>query len=93
MPLLVLSARQLGKTPRVRKSYYQLAEEIERQWNFAIDAMGMTFEPWRYGGQPYATNSAEMCGDIRHYHHLFFPGRRSTSTPGESGRHNRLKHE
>src|SRR5216684_69609 len=47
--------------PAVRKAYQQLAEEIEAQWNFAIGVLGITFEPWRYKGQPYATNSAEMC--------------------------------
>src|SRR6266851_251323 len=58
--------------PAVRKAYQQLAEEIEAQWNFASDVMGITFEPWRYKGQPYATNSVEMCGDVRNHRHLYF---------------------
>src|SRR6266853_2493009 len=58
--------------PAVRKAYQPLAEEIEAQWNFAKAAMGITFEPWRYEGQPYATNSAEMCSDVRNHHHLYF---------------------
>jgi hypothetical protein len=58
--------------PVVRRAYYQLAEEIEQQWNFALDVMGMTFEPWRFEGQPYNTNSAEMCGDVRNNRHLYF---------------------
>src|SRR6266852_2510494 len=37
--------------PAVRRAYYQLAEEIEQQWNFAVDVMGMPLEPWRYDGQ------------------------------------------
>jgi hypothetical protein len=58
--------------PAVRTAYHQLAEEIEAQWNFARDVMGMTFEPWRYEGQPYGTNSAVMCGDVRDHRHLYF---------------------
>ncbi len=58
--------------PAVSTPYHQLAEEIEQQWNFAIVWMGITFEPWAYAGQPYATNSAEMCGDVRNRHHLYF---------------------
>jgi len=26
--------------------------------------MGITLEPWKYEGQPYDTNSAEMCSDV-----------------------------
>ena len=58
--------------PAVRKAYQHLAKEIEAQWNFARDVMGITFEPWRYEGQPYATNSAVMCGDVRDNRHLYF---------------------
>ena len=61
-----------SSNPAVRKAYQQLAEEIEQQWNFAIDVMGMQFEPWRHEGQPYATISAEMCGDVRSHRHLYF---------------------
>jgi hypothetical protein len=58
--------------PAVRNAYHQLAEEIEQQWDFASDVMDITFEPWRYKGQPYATNAAEMCGDVRDHRHLYF---------------------
>ncbi len=58
--------------PAVRNTYYQLAEEIEQQWDFASDVMDITFEPWRYKGEPYATNAAEMCGDVRDHRHLYF---------------------
>ncbi len=58
--------------PAVRKAYHQLAEEITQQWNFANDVMSMTFEPWRYEGQPYNTKSAEMCSDVRNNRHLYF---------------------
>src|SRR5438445_9688916 len=61
-----------SSNPAVCKAYRQLAEEIEQQWNFAIDVMGMQFEPWRHEGQPYATISAEMCGDVRSHRHLYF---------------------
>jgi hypothetical protein len=57
--------------PAVLKAYQQLAEEIEAQWNFAI-GMGITFEPWKSEVQPYATNSADMCSDVRNHHHLYF---------------------
>jgi len=61
-----------SRNPAVRKAYHQLAEEIAQQWNFATDAMGMMFEPWKREGQPYATILAEMCGDVRKNHHLYF---------------------
>ena len=57
--------------PAVHKAYQQLGEEIEQQWKFAIDAMGMRLEPWKSAGQPYA-NSAEMCRDVRNHRHLYF---------------------
>jgi len=60
-----------SRNPVVRKAYEQLADEIERQWNFAIVAMGITFEPWRCEGQPYA-NSGDMCGDVRSHHRLYY---------------------
>jgi hypothetical protein len=57
--------------PAVCKAYHQLGEEIKEQWDFAIKAAGMTFEPWMRAGQPYP-NSVEMCRDIRRYRHLYF---------------------
>ncbi len=56
----------------VRTSYRQLAAEIEEQWRFAVDVMGIAFDPWRHEGQPYATRSAVMCADIRVNRHLYF---------------------
>jgi len=58
--------------PAVRGAYHQLIEEIELQWNYAIEVMGVTFDPWRYEGQPYTTNSAKMFADVRNDHHLYF---------------------
>src|SRR6266481_5105132 len=58
--------------PEVRNAFHQLAQEIDQQWNFAIETMRITLEPWKFNGQPYASNSAEMCSDIRSHHHLYF---------------------
>jgi len=61
-----------SSNPVVHKAFHQLALEIEQQWHYAIETMGITLEPWKYEGQPYDTNSAEMCSDVRHHRHLYF---------------------
>lgn len=61
-----------ASNPAVRTAYHPLAEEIEQQWRFAKDVMGMTLEPWRFEGQPYDTISAKMCADVRKDRHLYF---------------------
>jgi hypothetical protein len=54
-----------------QEAYAKLAEEIQQQWDYAINKMGVTFEPWVSEGQPYA-NSREMVRDVRDNKHLWF---------------------
>jgi hypothetical protein len=56
--------------PAVRRAYEAFANEINRQWDFAI-AHGMTFEPTPDGSDPYKT-SFEMAHDARNHRHLYF---------------------
>ena len=58
-------------SPETREAYAQLEVEIQQQWDYAINEMGVTFEPWGQEGQPYA-NSREMVRDVRDNKHLFF---------------------
>jgi len=55
----------------VKKAYESLASEIEEQWKFATEKMGMRFEPWTKEGQPYETSS-EMRKDVRSNNRLFY---------------------
>ena len=59
------------KTPKTLEAYAKLEEEIQQQWNYAINEMGVTFEPWVQEGQPYA-NSREMVRDVRDNKHIWF---------------------
>ena len=59
------------KKPETLEAYAKLEEEIQQQWNYAINEMGVTFEPWIQEGQPYA-NSREMVRDVRDNKHLWF---------------------
>ena len=59
------------KTPKTLEAYAKLEEEIQQQWDYAINEMGVTFEPWVQEGQPYA-NSREMVRDVRDNKHLWF---------------------
>ena len=52
-------------------AYLVLGVEIEQQWDYARDYLGITFEPWTQPGQPY-DNSAEMCKDVAENKHLWF---------------------
>ena len=54
-----------------QEAYAKLAGEIQQQWDYAINKMGVTFEPWVSEGQPYA-NSREMVRDVRDNKHLWF---------------------
>lgn len=55
----------------VKRAYESLASEIEEQWKFATEKMGMRFEPWTKEGQPYETSS-EMRKDVRSNNRLFY---------------------
>jgi len=57
--------------PAVKASYDALKNEISAQWHYATQQMGITFEPWKGEGQPYA-NSKEMMADVRDNKHLWF---------------------
>jgi hypothetical protein len=57
--------------PAVEKSYDSLKKDIDDQWDYARDKMGIKFEPWKKDGQPYA-NSKEMTSDVKNNKHLYF---------------------
>ena len=57
--------------PAVEKSYDSLKKDIDDQWDYAKDKMGIKFEPWKKEGQPYA-NSKEMVADVKNNKHLYF---------------------
>jgi hypothetical protein len=57
--------------PEVRSAYNALANDIDKQWDFATERMGIKFEPWTREGQPY-TNSAQMKADVANNRHLYF---------------------
>lgn len=59
------------ENPAVKKSYDAAKEDINQQWGFARDRMGIKFEPWDKPGQPYA-NSKEMTADVANNKHLYF---------------------
>ena len=60
--------------PETTAAFHAAAAEIEDQWRYAEDKMGMTFEAWTKEGQPYA-NSQEMRADVADNKHLaFFTG-------------------
>jgi hypothetical protein len=55
-------------TPAVAESYAAFKKELYDQLVFAI-GQGMSFDPWKQKGQPYA-NSQEMFDDIRQHNTL-----------------------
>jgi hypothetical protein len=59
------------ESQETQEAYAKLAGEIQQQWDYAINKMGVTFEPWVSEGQPYA-NSREMVRDVRDNKHLWF---------------------
>jgi GNAT superfamily N-acetyltransferase len=58
-------------SPEVKKTYDALKSDIDKQWDYATNKMGMEFDPWTQKGQPYA-NSREMMEDVKDNHHLYF---------------------
>ena len=55
----------------VQASYEQMIREIIDQYNFAVDYMGLSVEPWLSPGQPYA-NSQGMIKDVCLHKHLYY---------------------
>jgi hypothetical protein len=62
---------EIDRSPETVKAYEALAKEVNDQWDFAVENLGMNFEPWTEDGQPYA-NSREMMEDVRNNNHLYF---------------------
>ena len=54
-----------------QQAYAALGKEIQQQWDYAIQEMGISFEPWTQEGQPY-NSSREMVRDVRDNKHLWF---------------------
>jgi hypothetical protein len=59
------------QSPQTLAAYDELGKEIQAQWDYAEQKMGIKFEAWTKEGQPYA-NSREMVKDVRDNHHLYF---------------------
>jgi hypothetical protein len=62
---------EVDRSPETIRAYEALAKEVGDQWDFAVNNLGVTFEPWTTEGQPYA-NSREMVKDVRDNNHLYF---------------------
>ena len=62
---------EVSRTPQTIQAYKALGEEIEQQWLYAKNNLGINMEPWKKEGQPYA-NSREMAADVRDNKHLYF---------------------
>jgi hypothetical protein len=62
---------EIDRSPETVKAYEALAKEVNDQWDFAVENLGINFEPWNEDGQPYA-NSREMMEDVRNNNHLYF---------------------
>ena len=62
---------EIDRSPETIRAYETLAKEVGDQWDFAVNNLGITFEPWTKEGQPYA-NSREMVKDVRDNNHLYF---------------------
>ena len=62
---------KVDNSPQTIAAYKQLGKEIQAQWDWARNNMGINFERWTDEGQPYA-NSREMVKDVRDHHHLYF---------------------
>ena len=56
--------------PAVKASYDALKRDLDKQWDYAVES-GITLEPWKSPGQPYA-DSAAMMADVRNNRHLYF---------------------
>ena len=62
---------EVDRSPETIQAYEALAKEVGDQWDFAVNNLGVTFEPWTKEGQPYA-NSREMVKDVRDNNHIYF---------------------
>ena len=62
---------KIDNSPETQRAYTALGNEIQRQWDFATQELGMKLEPWTQEGQPYQ-NSQEMVSDVRDNKHLYF---------------------
>lgn len=62
---------EIDRSPETINAYQALAKEISDQWDFAVENLGIKFEPWVKEGQPYA-NSMEMMKDVRDNNHMYF---------------------
>jgi hypothetical protein len=57
--------------PKVKAAYDAMKNDVDKQWDYATQKMGMKLEPWTKEGQPYA-NSKEMAADVKNNKHLYF---------------------
>lgn len=57
--------------PKVQATYQAFKNDVKEQWDYAVNHMGVKFEPWTKEGQPYA-NSKEMVQDVKNNKHLYF---------------------
>ena len=57
--------------PAVKASYSAMKQDVAKQWDYAVQHLGVQFEPWTHEGQPYA-NSREMREDVLNNRHLYF---------------------
>ena len=57
--------------PEVKAAYDAMKNDVDKQWDYATQKMGMKLEPWTKEGQPYA-NSKEMAADVKNNKHLYF---------------------
>jgi hypothetical protein len=57
--------------PKTQQAYQAMKNDVDKQWDYATNKMGVKFEPWNKQDQPYA-NSKEMVDDVRNNKHLYF---------------------
>lgn len=62
--------RHKPNSPKVKKAYEQLAQEVRHQYEHALLG-GMKFSKWEQPGQPY-NSSTEMIHDVAHNKHLWY---------------------
>jgi len=55
--------------PKVKAAYDSMKADIDKQWDYATQNMGIKFDPSKEN--PYA-NSQEMVNDVKNNHHLSF---------------------
>ncbi len=64
-------APAIDRSPETVAAYAALEREVEDQWRYAEDKMGVTFEAWTKEGQPY-NDSKAMRDDVAANKHLYF---------------------